>query len=103
MDLIEMGAYTMEEAINKLAVGGSKEKKMVIRKPAIKMVGEEDNKKPVILKTEGQYKEEDFFFDFMIEDKEEEEEDLETTDTEDSDENEDATEDTSWMDALDEE
>jgi len=104
MDLIEMGAYTMDEAINKLAVGGSKEKKMVIKKPAIKMVGEEDNKKPVILKTEGQYKEEDFFFDFMIEDKEEdEEEDLETTDTEDSDENEDSTEDTSWMDALDEE
>jgi hypothetical protein len=97
MELIEMGAYTMEDAINKLAVGGSKEKKMVIRRPAIKMVGEEDSKKPVILKTEGQYKEEDLFFDFMIKKEEEEE-----NDSEDKEEEKDE-EDLSWMDALNEE
>jgi len=102
MELIEMGAYTMDEAINKLAVGGSKDKRMVIRRPSIKMVGEEDNKKPVILKVEGQYKEEDLFFDFMIEREEEEESGKDTP--ENSEESEDATdeEDTSWMDALDE-
>ncbi len=96
MELIEMGAYTMEDAINKLAVGGRKEKKMIIRRPSIKMVGEEDNKKPVILKTEGQYKEEDLFFDFMIED--EESNDIKNSE----DNNEEDPEDTSWMDALDE-
>ncbi len=92
-ELIDMGAYTMEDAINKLAVGGSKEKKMVIRRPAIKMVGDDDNKKPVILKTESQYKDEDLIFDFMIEEEPEEN----SVDTSDDD-----PEDTSWMDALDE-
>jgi len=96
MELIEMGAYTMEEAVNKLAVGGSKEKKMVIRKPSIKMVGDEDNKKPIILKTDGQYKDEDLIFDFMIE------EDTPEEDQKNSEENTDDEEDTSWMDALDE-
>jgi len=100
MELIEMGAYTMEEAVDKLAVGGSKEKKMVIRKPAIKMVGKEDEKKPVILKTEGAYTEDDLFFDFMIvaDEEEEEEETPENTEEETKDED-----DLSWMDALDEE
>jgi len=99
MELIEMGAYTMEDAINKLAVGGSKEKKMVIRRPSIKMVGEEDNKKPVILKTEGQYKEEDLFFDFMIENEESDDDSSEDNVGSDTSGDE---EDTSWMDALDE-
>ena len=97
MELIEMGAYTMEEAVNKLAVGGSKEKKMVIRKPAIKMVGKDDEKKPVILKTEGAYTENDLFFDFMIADDEEGKEEESSEDTEDAPED-----DLSWMDALDE-
>jgi hypothetical protein len=93
-ELIEMGAYTYEDAINKLAVGGSKEKRMIIRRPAIKMVGEEDNKKPVILKTESQYKEEDLIFDFMLD----EEKDSESTDGINDDDS-----DTSWLEALGEE
>lgn len=96
MELIEMGAYTMEEAVNKLAVGGSREKKMIIRKPSIKMVGEEDNKKPVILRSEGQYKEEDLIFDFMLEDEQSKESEN------DGDTEEDSEDDTSWMDALEE-
>ena len=47
----------------------AKRRKMVIRRPAIKMVGKDDDKKPVILKTESQYKDEDLIFDFMIEDR----------------------------------
>ena len=97
MELIDMGAYTMEDAINKLAVGGSKEKKMVIRRPAIKMVGEDDNKKPVILKTEGQYRDEDLLFDFMIKKEESEENDPENNEEDEKEE------DLSWMDALNEE
>jgi hypothetical protein len=102
MELIEIGAYTMEDAIAKLAVGGSKEKRLVIRKPSIKMVGEEDNKKPVILKTESKYKEEDLIFDFMFEDKEEEpvEDKKSGKNTKVKDE-EDSSND--WMKALDDE
>lgn len=92
-ELIDIGAYTLEDAINKLAVGGSKEKKMVIRRPAIKMAGEEDNKKPVILKTDGQYRDTDLVFDFMVEDDNDKEDDEPPFDVDDS-------EDTFWMDAL---
>lgn len=96
MELIEMGAYTMEDAINKLAVGGSKEKKMVIRRPSIKMVGEDDNKKPVILKIEGQYRDEDLLFDFMIK-----KDESEGSNSESNEEVKDE-DDLSWMDALNE-
>lgn len=98
-ELIDIGAYTMEDAVNKLAVGGSKEKRMIIRRPAIKMVGEEDNKKPVILKTEGQYKEEDLVFDFMFEEDGENQNDFKDITTEDDT----AENDLSWLDALGEE
>ena len=97
-ELIDMGAYTYEEAVNKLAVGGSKEKRMVIRRPAIKMVGKDDDKKPVILKTEGQYQDEDLVFDFMIE-----EDSDDYNEPESNDEVVDDDEDTSWLDELGEE
>jgi len=104
-DLIDCGAYSMEDAINKLAVGGSKEKRMIIRRPAIKMVGEnEEDKKPLILKTESKYKDEDLVFDFMFEEEEDTNDDIpfETDDSENNEqEDEDSTPD--WMKALDEE
>lgn len=96
-ELIDMGAYTYEETVNKLAVGGSKEKRMVVRRPAIKMVGKDDDKKPVILKTEGQYQDEDLIFDFMIEDDSEDYNEPESNDEVADDE------DTSWLDELGEE
>jgi len=77
-DLISYGVYTEEEALNKLVVGGSRTKKMVICKPVIKMVGDDKNKIPKIMMTESKYKEKDLFFDFMIED---ENKDSESTDT----------------------
>jgi hypothetical protein len=102
MELIEIGAYTMEDAIAKLAVGGSKEKRLVIRKPSIKMVGDEDSKKPVILKTESKYKEEDLIFDFMFEDKEEEEPTNNKSSKNDKSKAKDE-EPVDWMKALDDE
>lgn len=95
MELIEMGAYTMEDAVNKLAVGGTKEKRMIIRRPAIKMVGEDDNKKPVILREEEKYKDEDLVFDFMLED--DDDDDGETPFDVDKKEPD---EDTDWLNAL---
>ena len=88
----------MEDAINKLAVGGNKEKKMIIRKPSIKMVGEEDNKKPIILITEGQYKENDLILDFMLQD----EDDVKSKDNEDE-VTVDDDDDSAWLNALGEE
>lgn len=98
MELIQMEVYTMEDAINKLAVGGNKEKKMIIRKPSIKMVGEEDNKKPIILITEGQYKENDLILDFMLQD----EDDVKSKDNEDE-VTVDDDDDSAWLNALGEE
>lgn len=74
-ELIEIGAYTLDEALAKCTVGGSKERRMLIRKPSIRMVGEEGSKIPEIQKFEHKYTEEDLILDFMLEkeDKPEEE------------------------------
>jgi len=110
-ELIEMGAYTLEDALATLVVRGDREKRLIIRRPAIKMVGNDENKKPTIMKTEEKYSEDDLIFDFMFETEEEdveeivaEVEDKKTTtkkvvvDTEDDDEV-DVDED-EWMNAL---
>lgn len=105
MELIEMGAYTREEAVGKIAVGGSREKRMIIKKPLIKMVGEGEEKKPIIAKEEGKYKEEDVIFAFMLEEDEtEESEDVDSEDIEtlEDDEEEVDLDDNSWLDALSE-
>lgn len=61
-DLIELGAYTEEEALAKCAVGNTREKKMIIRKPVIRLVGEGDDKIPTIMRTEDKYKFDDLVF-----------------------------------------
>jgi len=59
--LIEIGAYTLEEALAKCSENGNKEQRMVLRKPVIKMVGEEGEKVPVIQKFEERYTEDELF------------------------------------------
>lgn len=61
-ELIELGAYTEEEALAKCAVGNSREKKMVIKKPVIRIVGEGDEKTPVIVRIDDKYKFDDLIF-----------------------------------------
>jgi len=61
-ELIELGAYTEEEALAKCAVGNTREKKMVIKKPVIRIVGEGDEKKPIIVRTDDKYKFDDLVF-----------------------------------------
>jgi len=66
--LIEIGVYTLEEALAKCTVSSGREKRMVIRKPLIKMVEDNSgNKTPVIQKFEKKYEEEDLILDFMYE------------------------------------
>lgn len=62
-DLVDMGVYTEEEALEKCSSNGSRERRMVLKKPMIKTVGEE--KTPVLQKFEERYTEEDLILDCM--------------------------------------
>lgn len=68
LELVEIGAYTMEEALAKCTENGGKERRMVLRKPSIKMQGEEGSKVPVIQRFENKYSDEDLILDFMFDD-----------------------------------
>ncbi len=73
-ELIEIGAYTEEEALAKCTENTGKEKRMVILKPSLKLVGEEGSKVPAVAIVEKKYSEEDLVLDFMLESEEEPEE-----------------------------
>lgn len=78
-ELINIGVYTEEEALAKCSVSSGREKRMIIRKPLIKMVGDDnESKKPVIQKFERKYEDEDLVLDFMFET---DEEDTDSTDS----------------------
>ena len=61
-ELIDMGIYTEEEALKACSSSGSRERRMVLRKPYIKLVG--DDKTPVVQKFDERYEEEELFIDF---------------------------------------
>ena len=60
-DLIALGIYTEEEALEKCSASGSRERRMVLRKPYIKLVGED--KTPTLQKFEQKYTEDDLAID----------------------------------------
>lgn len=62
-ELIEMGLYSEEEAKAKCAVGGNnRERRMVILKPDITYVGQDDERKPTVAFEEGKYEDSDLYF-----------------------------------------
>lgn len=62
-ELIEMGLYSEDEAKKKCAVGNNnREKRMVIIKPDITYVGEDDNRKPTVALEEAKYEDTDLYF-----------------------------------------
>lgn len=62
-ELIELGLYTEEEALAKCAVGNtSREKRMIITKPAITYVGEGETRKPTASRDTKKYKPNDLSF-----------------------------------------
>ena len=73
-DLVEMGVYTEEEALAKCTANGSRERRMVLKKPMIKLVGEE--KTPVLQKFEEKYEEEDLILDYLYKDNESKDDEL---------------------------
>lgn len=62
-DLVEMGVYTKEKVLAKCTANGSRERRMVLRKPMIKLVG--DDKTPVIQKFEERFTEDDLILDYL--------------------------------------
>ena len=66
-DLVDMGIYTVEEACAKCTANGNRERRMVLQKPQIKLVGED--KVPVIQKFDERYKEEDLVLDYVFNNK----------------------------------
>lgn len=60
-DLIAIGVYTEEEALERCSASGSRERRMVLRKPHIKLVG--DDKIPTLQKFEQKYTEDDLVID----------------------------------------
>lgn len=66
-DLIDMGVYTEEEACAKCTANGNRERRMVLKKPQIKLVG--DDKIPVIQKFEERFTEEDLVLDYLYDNK----------------------------------
>ena len=88
-ELIDLGLYTLEEALAKCTVGGSKERRMILKKPAIKMVGDDENKVPQIQRFEEAFAEEDLQLECLIpketDEEEEEADDFDKLINDDSD------------------
>ena len=97
-ELVDNGLYDLDEALAQCTENTGRERRMILRKPDIKMVGEEGEKKPQIQKFVDIYSEEDLQLDYLIkhEDEEDDEEGNDYTVIEDSDDGTD----TSWMDEL---
>ena len=62
-ELVEIGVFSKEEAIAKCSANGSRERRMVLKKPQIKLVGED--KMPVVQKFDERFTEEDLVLDYI--------------------------------------
>lgn len=67
-DLVDMGVYTEEEACAKCTANGNRERRMVLRKPMIRLIGEE--KTPIVQKFEERFTEDDLTLDYLYENNE---------------------------------
>ena len=66
-DLVDAGIYTEEEACAKCTANGNRERRMVLKKPMIKLVG--DDKVPVVQKFEERFTEDDLYLDYLYKNK----------------------------------
>lgn len=66
-DLVIAGVYTEKEACARCTANGARERRMVLKKPQIKLVGEE--KTPVVQKFEERFTEDDLYLDYLYENK----------------------------------
>ncbi len=63
-DLVEYGIYTKEEALQRCSTNGNREDRMILRKPHIRLVG--DEKKPMVQKFEKRFTEDDLTLDYLV-------------------------------------
>lgn len=87
-ELIDMGLYSEEEALAKCSASGSRERRMILQKPAIKLVG--DDNTPVIQIFDDKYEEDELVININSD-----EDAPFDTDEKSSDDS-----DMSWLDAL---
>lgn len=92
-ELIEIGVYTEEQALAVCSSSGNRERRMVLKKPTVKLVGEEE-KTPVIQKFEERFTEDDLVLDCMT--KDEDDNDVPW----DEDEAESSSDDMDWLNEL---
>ena len=84
-DLVECGVFTEEEALARCSSNGSREQRMILKKPVVRLVGEE--KTPVLQRFEEKYTEEDLILDYLYSEKataqveDEDDEDADSVDT----------------------
>lgn len=81
-ELVDANIYTLEEALATCTENTGKERRMILRKPIIELVGEEGSKVAQVRKIENIYSDEDFMLDYLIVHEEEDEEDPEIEATE---------------------
>lgn len=65
-DMIDCGFYTLEEALTKCSTNGARERKMMILKPQIRMVGDDDNKTSQVQIFKELFEEEDLQLDCLV-------------------------------------
>ena len=65
-ELIEAGIYTEEQALERCSANGNRERRMILMRPVIRLIGED--KIPTIQKFEERYTEEDLTVDVSFED-----------------------------------
>lgn len=82
-DLVEAGLYTEEEACAKCTANGNRERRMVLKKPMIKLVGED--KAPVVQKFENRFTEDDLYLDYLFKGKTASDNEVEEEEESDSD------------------
>lgn len=102
-ELIDLGAYSMEEALAKCSENKGTERRMILKRPFIRMVGEEGNKTLQIQKFEDKYSDEDLMLDYLIKHEEPEEDEDEVPFEEEKPEKKEPTDDLdddSWMDSI---
>lgn len=97
-ELVDMGVYELEEACAKCTANGSKKRRMVLKKPMIKLVG--DDKVPVIQRFEERYTEDDLILDYLYEKKTENNKANEDKTPFDTDEAESNGGDMDWLNSL---
>lgn len=87
-DLIDMGIYSEEEALAKCSASGSRERRMILQKPMIKLVGED--KTPVVQIFDDKYEEDELVVNIDSDDDAPFDTDEKSSDDSDM----------SWLDAL---